>query len=351
MNHRRTFFQKNVRRSTSHQSISDADDDSTVLPSHARVLQLQRLIGNQRTRQTLGKNTPPTGQLQRQTAPQNTNSFASETADQKAIRLNTIQKARTKINQLTMMIGGGFLYNFEHLNATQTGVDQSEAPLLSLNLKSEETFAQREYRLQEIIRMLIFIITQLETQPIAPDALTGENSAFTWEELPTSYRGSATELSIAAGGVAEFSALSMLSPIARMLTIVGQYYDGPVGHYGDLLTLNDPLEILYLQQLQMQGVNVKDAYLSLDYLRGQPVTTRRVPRGRIDQARPLGMNIFVPDPENQPLVYQRVRGNTPQGTQADTQSTVFEIWHDANGYFYMNKGLRHYLPDYVPGQP
>jgi hypothetical protein len=77
------------------------------------------------------------------------------------------------------------------------------------------------------------------------------------------------------------------------------------------------------------------------YIDTEPIPTPSIRRVPIRSGIGLGINIVVPDPENEPLVYHRL-------TQFEgwrERGVIMEVWQDDFGYFYTYRGRKHYLPE------
>ncbi len=82
------------------------------------------------------------------------------------------------------------------------------------------------------------------------------------------------------------------------------------------------------------------SYNNIPYIQAPPTPRRAVARVPISRGVKLGIYIHVPDPENEPLVYRRVTGFE----RLQPGDVILDVWHDDFGYYYIYKGVEHYLP-------
>jgi hypothetical protein len=84
--------------------------------------------------------------------------------------------------------------------------------------------------------------------------------------------------------------------------------------------------------------------VNLNYIPDPPLPTpiASIPRSTVSATGiQTGTFIIVPDPVNRPLDYQRLTGT---GQYWNSKEQPIEVWHDDLGYYYLDRGQRHYLP-------
>jgi hypothetical protein len=104
----------------------------------------------------------------------------------------------------------------------------------------------------------------------------------------------------------------------------------------------DPLRFFSNWQLE-QGQDAGILTINLTYIPDPPQTTRTpgIPRVPISSGVSAGIWIVVPDPDNKPLEYHRLSSHEVWNGPGE----IIEVWHDDSGYYYNNKGQKHYLPE------
>jgi hypothetical protein len=157
-----------------------------------------------------------------------------------------------------------------------------------------ETISRRERRLRELVNDLIRTVIVLESGLIPAE----------WLE-PVVRSGSA---SLEAGSVSD--------PAWTDAVMFYAHYANGLGRSQDLL------------------------YNNISYIAYAPDIRPSVSPARMVRGVPTGINIHVPDPENEPLVYQRVTGFE----RLERGGVILEVWHDSFGYYYLYRGERHDLP-------
>ena len=157
-----------------------------------------------------------------------------------------------------------------------------------------ETISNRERRLRELVNDLIQTVIALESAPISAawlDPIVRSGSGF-------------------------LEAASISDPA---WTDAVMFY----AHHGNGL-----------------GCSLNLLYSNIVYIMYAPNVRRTISPAVIARGIRTGINIHIPDPENEPLVYQRVTGFE----RLEERGVILEVWHDSFGYYYLYRGVRHDLP-------
>jgi hypothetical protein len=99
--------------------------------------------------------------------------------------------------------------------------------------------------------------------------------------------------------------------------------------------------ILYARREIERGRKKDPMFRNTFYIDVEPLPTPQAPRAFTSTATDVGL-ISVPDPENAPLVFQRVTGFEDPPTKKGAR--VVTVWEDDFGFFYNRKGRKFYLP-------
>ena len=247
------------------------------------ILQLQRTIGNRAVQRLLysGETRPalfgPVWIMRGR--------FDGEDPAHRIRRLAVINLARGAAERLRNALSRGYIWTYFE-RVTSGGVT-------ARHIGVEETVAEREERLRQVIADLIGLVRELEAAPI----LTA------W--LAPIVRDSSGSLDV--------------SSFDPTWTDTVRFY----AHRG--VAIGRGTELLYF---------------NIPYIEREPTPARTVARAPISRGVNLGIYISVPDPENEPLIYSRVTGYEP----LPTRGVILDVWHDDFGYYYLFKGERHYLP-------
>jgi hypothetical protein len=97
---------------------------------------------------------------------------------------------------------------------------------------------------------------------------------------------------------------------------------------------------LYLNRQVSLGRDLSAAGKNVFYIQTAPVSERRTRPAAMAIGVQTGLFLLVPDPENAPLVYERV---SPTMTWS-SRGTIVEVWRDDLGYYYPYQGKKIYLP-------
>ena len=91
------------------------------------------------------------------------------------------------------------------------------------------------------------------------------------------------------------------------------------------------------------GLGFVIATTNVFYIETAPLPTKKLKGVAMATGVQTGNFIVVPNPDKEPLVYQRLghEGAWNSGEEA------IEVWHDDLGYYYLGKdGSKHYLPNW-----
>jgi hypothetical protein len=100
--------------------------------------------------------------------------------------------------------------------------------------------------------------------------------------------------------------------------------------------------MFYSHRSRQRGLSLDLIYNNVAYVMAAPVPSRSVTPALISRGIPTGINIHVPDPVNEPLVYRRVTGFE----RLRPVGVIVEVMHESFGYYYMYRGRQHYLPEH-----
>jgi hypothetical protein len=235
-------------------------------------------------------------QIQRQ-GPQ-TSSPVAETPALRQQRLAAASRLRISISQFRSALGGGLAWNFERIipQGNQMGVG---------SVTVVEPMTSRQARLTQLMNDLIQFTIILESGPVPANWL---NPQIT---MPPS-----TFLGAAMGG-----------------SIMTSFGSGP--------DWENPLRFFTNWQLE-RGRDAGALTINLTYIPDPPQAGRMsgIPRVAIQDGINIGIWIVVPNVDTQPMQYHRLMP-TENWPAAET---IFEIWHDSAGYYYLHNRERHYLP-------
>jgi hypothetical protein len=234
--------------------------------------------------------------IQRQT-PQ-ASSPTAETPDLRQRRLAAASRLRTSISQFRGALSGGLAWNFERIipQGNQMGVG---------GVTVVEPMTGRQARLTQLMNDLTQFTTVLESGPVPAGWLNPQVT------MPAS-----TFLGAAMSG-----------------SIMTSFGSGP--------DWEDPLRFFTNWQLG-RGRDAGALTINLTYIPDPPQAGRvaGIPRVAIQDGINIGIYIVVPNVDTQPMQYHRLMPteNWPAA------GTIFEIWHDSIGYYYLHNRERHYLP-------
>jgi hypothetical protein len=229
--------------------------------------------------------------IQRQTA-------ATEAPDLRQRRLTAASRLRTSVGQFRGALSGGLQWNFERIlpQGNQMGIGSSTVI---------EPMPSRQTRLTQLMNDLIRFTTVLESGPIPANWL---NQQLTMP--PSTFQGAAMS-----GGIQT--------------------------NFGSGPEWEDPLRFFTNWQME-RGRDVGILSINLIYIPDPPQAGRvaAIPRVAMATGTNIGVWIVVPNADTQPMQYHRLRSDEvwPAG------GTIYEIWHDSAGYYYLHRGERHYLP-------
>lgn len=211
--------------------------------------------------------------------------FDGEDAALRSRRLAVITMARSAAERLTSALAGGYIWTYFE-RVTSGGVTP-------LHLGVEETLAQREARLRELIGDLIGLVRDLESAPI-----------------PTAWLD--PEIRDASGTLH----IGSYDPAWQDTTRFYAHRGVGLGRSTDLL------------------------YTNLPYIERAPTRRRAVARRPVSRGVNLGIYIAVPDPDNEPMTYTPVTGYN----KLPGRGVILDVWSDDFGYYYLYGGEKHYLP-------
>lgn len=213
--------------------------------------------------------------------------FDAEDPTLRARRLAAIGALRNAVKRLTTGLSSGYLWPFE-LQIT-TGVDLS--PIF--NQPTPETTAQRSARLKHLLNDLTQTINELESAPIPAD----------WLVVPVTFKGKGT-----------FTA------------------HGPQAWVD--------AQMFYAHRGVRQGMDMGRVTTNIFYIETDPIPTKKTKPLAIMSGIQLGIYIVVPNPDKEPLVFRPLTKYEVWNAKGE----IFEVWKDDLGYYYVNKGKKHYLP-------
>ncbi len=202
-------------------------------------------------------------------------------------RLDAIGALRNAVKRLTTGLSGGYLWSFEL--PTPTGVDLS--PLF--NQPTPETTAHRSSRLKQLLNDLIRTINELESATIPAG----------WLVSPVAFKGKGT-----------FAAT------------------GPQAWVD--------AQMFYAHRGVGLGMDMDTVTTNIFYIETDPIPTKKIKPLAIMSGVQLGIYIVVPNPDKEPLVYRPLTKHEAWNAKGE----IFEVSKDDLGYYYMNKGKKHYLP-------
>jgi hypothetical protein len=214
--------------------------------------------------------------------------FDAEDPALQARRLDAIGALRNAVTRLRTGLSSGYLWPFEM--QTPTGIDLS--PLF--NQPTPETTASRSARLKQLLNDLTQLVSELESAPIPSS----------WLVVPVTFKGKGT-----------FTA------------------HGPQAWVD--------AQMFYAQRGAERGMQMDSATLNTFYIETSPVPTKKTKPQAIMSGVQLGIYIIVPNPEKEPLVYRPLTKHETWNARGE----IFEVWKDDQGYYYVNEGQKHYLPE------
>jgi hypothetical protein len=233
----------------------------------------------------------PTGRVRRQQAP-------AEDPAARARRMRAISGARTAIDNLRLGLTRGYRWGFERV--TPTGV------AFTIDVVNvDESAAAREARLTRLVADLIAMVAELERGP-APAA---------WLD-PTLRRPVGTGF-----GVKTVAATATTTGLDPEFEDTGMFYN---------------------QRAIGQGLDSNIIAVNTFYIDTAPIPVRERPLPRlVEGGVQTGIYIVVEHPDTDPMNYHRLTAteNWPAA------GTIFEVWHDRFGYYYLHRGQKHYLPE------
>ncbi len=222
----------------------------------------------------------------------------TEPPDLRQRRLDAAAHLHTSIGRFRTALSGGQQWGFERI--TSQGNDMGIG-----NVRVTEPMARRQSRLTQLLADLVRFTIVLESGPV-----------------PSRWQTPRVQLP---AGTFEGAAMPGTS-------IVNFGY-GP--------DWEDALRYYTNWQLG-RGQNTGILTVNMPYIIDPPLPGRvsAIPRVPLSEGINLGIWIVVPDPEHRPLEYHRLTGteNWPAG------GTIFEVWHDSSGYYYLYNQQKHYLP-------
>lgn|GEM_PF-2076251 len=211
--------------------------------------------------------------------------FDSEDPALRTRRRAAIRKARSVYRRLLGALSRGYIWRHEEIR---------RSGIYLLHMDEIEAIADRASRLRGIVGAMILMVRELETAPIPQD----------W--LAASVSGTAGSLTAGA-------------PDQAMTDVL----------------------MFYSHRARQRGLNLDQIHNNLAYIMSTPNPSRAITPALRSRGIPTGINIQVPDPDNEPLVYRRVTGferMRPVGV-------IVEVMHDSFGYYYMYRSRQHYLPE------
>ena len=232
-----------------------------------------------------------TAMIQRQTT------AAAETTDLRQRRLAAASRLRSSISQFRGALSGGLQWNFERIvpQGNQMGIGNNTVI---------ESMSSRQARLTQLMNDLARFMVTLESGPVPTTWLDPVKMP------PSTFQGSAM------GG-------------------------GTIADFGRGPDWEDPLRFFSHWQLD-RGSDSGALTVNQLYIPDppQPGQVAAIPRVAIATGTSAGIWIVIPDADNRPMEYHRLRTdeNWPAG------NTIFEVWHDSLGYYYLNHQEKHYLP-------
>jgi hypothetical protein len=223
---------------------------------------------------------------------------AAETPDLRRRRLDAASRLRISIGQFRSALGGGLQWNFERITAQGNQMGVGNATVV-------EPMASRQARLTQLMNDLVQFTIVLESGPVPAAWLNPQISM-----PPSTFQGAAM------GGGTQTS-------------------------FGNGAEWEDPLHFFVYWQIG-RGADVGVMIINLNYIPDPPQAGRvaAIPRVAMPTGTSAGIWIVVPDADTRPMDYHRLRSdeNWPAG------NTIYEIWHDSLGYYYLHRGQKHYLP-------
>jgi hypothetical protein len=222
---------------------------------------------------------------------------AAETPDLRQRRLAAASRLRASISQFRAALGGGLQWNLERI------VPQGNQMVINNNTVIEP-MSSRQARLTRLMNDLTRFTIVLESGPVPATWLNPVTMP------PSTFQGSA---------------------MAGDTTV----------NFGKGPDWEDPLRFFSHWQMDRGGdageLTVNQLYIPDP---PQPGRVAAIPRVAMDTGISAGISIVVPDADNQPMKYHRLRTdeNWPAG------NTIFEVWNDNLGYYYLNHQEKHYLP-------
>jgi len=217
--------------------------------------------------------------------------FANEDPALRRRRLAVINASKTVIEHLRNALSRGYIWDFETVTA---------AGVTSQITLHEETLANREARLRQLMVDLALMSSELASAPI-PYLWTAPEVKFKTKEGTGSMQVATTD------------------PSKDTRKDTKMFY----AHRGKALG-----------QSQMLLMN------NWSHIETAPLPTPAVRRAPIDRGSDTGIYIDVPDPQNAPLVYRLVTGRL--GWQK--RGVIMTVWRDDIGYYYHGKDGKLYLP-------
>ncbi len=214
-------------------------------------------------------------------------SFQGEDPAMQSRRLAAILEIRRTVERLATALSRGYIWSFERV--TPGGITQSHME------GEEETMARRNARLERLIADLLRTAIRLESAPIPTE----------WLDPTPEYPGS------------------------------GEYNIESEG--------NQPLtdtQVFYTHNILAQGRNHELLWHNVFYIWYEPIPAPAVSRVPMREGVATGINIVVPDPENEPLVYHRL--TQYEGFRGS--GVIVEVMQDRFGYYYNYRSQKHYLP-------
>lgn len=213
--------------------------------------------------------------------------FQGEDPAMQSRRLAAIREIRRTVERLTTALSRGYIWSFERV--TPGGITQSHME------GEEETMARRNARLRKLITDLLMTVTRLESAPIPTE----------WLDPTPEYPGSGEHIIDSEG--------------------------------------NQPLtdtQVFYTHNILAQGRNPELPWHNVFYIWYEPIPTPAVSRVPIREGVATGINIVVPNPENEPLVYHRL--TQYEGFRGS--GVIVDVMQDRFGYYYNYRSQKHYLP-------
>jgi hypothetical protein len=218
-------------------------------------------------------------------------------------RMRAIRGAQITIDNIRAALSRGHRFGFERV--TSSGIAFRLGPA-----DVGETGTGRRDRLLRLVSDLIAMIMVLERGPApaawaAPAVRLPEGLAFGVKTPPS---------------------------VAMSMAVEPEFQDAAM---------------MYAQRAASAGLDSNLIDVNTYYIGVPPIPVRESSLPRIAEGGvQLGIYIVVPDPDNEPMEYHRL-SRTENWPDAET---IFEVWHDRFGYYYLYGSRKHYLPE-RPGVP